>query len=809
MGQTNQEMFLKKWAALGAAVFCLLQVSGQSGVIRGTVSDAKNNDPIPFAAVVLQGTATGAQSDLEGKFELKNLQPGLYNLEVTSVGYLKKVVFEVEVTNARAAFVTVTLEEQTLELEAAEVSASRTVQREESPVSIRTIGVNEVKRNPGANRDISRAIRSLPGVAATPSFRNDIIIRGGAPNENRFYIDGIEIPNINHFATQGASGGPVGLINVDFIENVEFYSGAFPANRGNALSSVMEFGFKEGRTDKFTMNAVMGSSDLGITVEGPTGEKSSIIASARRSYLQFLFGALGLPFLPTYNDFQFKWQSKINDRNRITVLGLGAIDQFALNTGLLDDTSDEDFVRNSYLLGVLPINTQWNYSTGVKWDHFRDNGLMTFVASRNMLNNKSVKYPDNNESLSPVFDYLSQEMENKFRFEHKIFGKNDWKITYGTGYEYIRYLNDTRLSQYSFAADTIVNFSYSTNLDFHKYAAFGQVSKKLMDQRLVLSAGLRTDGIGYNENMGNPLNQLSPRLSASYSLAPRLRLNANTGIYYQLPPFTSLGFREQGILVNRDRLTYIRNQQAVAGLAFDLDERNSMISVEGFYKKYDNYPMSVDRGISLANFGADFGVVGNEAVTSTSEGRAYGAEFLFQQRLYKGFYGIVAYTWVRSEFTDVTGSFAPSAWDSQHLVSLTGGKKFKRNWEIGGRFLFSGGLPFTPYDVETSMLIPVWDVTQTGLFDNTRLNSERIQAFHQLDIRVDKKWFFKKWSLNLFLDIQNIYSQVTPLQPILDVVKDPAGNPIPSSVNPGSYTPFFIDSSNGNVLPSIGIIVEL
>jgi len=802
-------MFLKKMLLPLVATCLSFLTFSQSGVIRGQVNDAKNNDPIPFAAVVLQGTTTGGQTDLDGKFELKNLSPGLYNLEVTSVGYLKKTIFEVEVTNARAAFVNVKMDEQTLQLEAAEVSASRTAQREESPVSIRTIGVNEVKRNPGGNRDISRAIRSLPGVASTPSFRNDIIIRGGAPNENRFYIDGIEIPNINHFATQGASGGPVGLINVDFIDNVEFYSGAFPANRGNALSSVMEFGFKEGRTDKYTVNAVVGSSDLGITVEGPTGEKSRIIASARRSYLQVLFGVLGLPFLPTYNDFQFKWQNKINDRNRITVLGLGAIDQFALNTSLTDDPTDEDFIRNSYLLGVLPINSQWNYTNGVKWDHFRDNGLMTFVVSRNMLNNKSIKYPDNNESLTPLFDYLSQEMENKFRFEHKIFAKNDWKITYGTGYEFVRYTNDTRLSQYSFAADSVVSITYNTDINLHKYSAFGQVSKKLLEQRLVLSAGMRTDGIGYNENTANPLNQLSPRLSASYRLTPRISLNANTGVYYQLPPYTALGYREQGILVNQDRLTYIRNTQAVAGLSFDWDERNSVISVEGFYKKYDNYPMSADRGISLANLGADFGVVGNEAVTSTSEGRSYGTEFLFQQRLYKGFYGIVSYTWVRSEFTGASGEFVPSAWDSQHLVSLTGGKKFKRNWEVGGRFLFSGGLPFTPYDVETSVLIPVWDVSRTGLFDYSRLNSERIQAFHQLDIRVDKKWFFEKWSLNLFLDIQNIYSQVTPLQPILDVVKDAAGVPVPSTTNPGSYTPFFIDSSNGSLLPSIGIIVEL
>ena len=197
------------------------------------------------------------------------------------------------------------------------------------------LGTNEIKRNPGGGRDISRALRTLPGVAAIPSFRNDIVIRGGAPNENRFYIDGIEIPNINHFATQGASGGPVGMINVDLVENIDFYAGAFPAARGNALSSVMEFSFKEARTDEWTANMVVGTSDLGLTLEGPTGENSSLIFSMRRSYLQFVFEALGLPFLPIYNDYQFKWTARPDDKNAITVIGLGALDDFELNLGPL------------------------------------------------------------------------------------------------------------------------------------------------------------------------------------------------------------------------------------------------------------------------------------------------------------------------------------------------------------------------------------------------------------------------------------------------------------------------------------------
>lgn len=793
-----------------ATFFCPFLLFAQSGIITGKIVNFRNNEPVPFANVIIQGSATGVVSDLDGVYRIEQLAPGLYNLEVSSVGFKKAVVFEIEVSNSRISTADVKLEELAIEIGEAEVVGSSFTNREETPLSVRKIGVNEIKRNPGGNRDISRAIQSLPGVASIPSFRNDIIIRGGAPNENRFYIDGIEIPNINHFATQGASGGPVGLINVDFIDNVEFYSGAFPANRGNALSSVLEFGFKEGRTDRFSMNAVAGSSDLGITFEGPTGPRSSIIMSARRSYLQYLFAALGLPFLPIYNDFQFKWKTKIDAKNELTVLGLGAIDDFELNTALDDDPEAEDYLDNKYLLDLLSIDTQWNYTVGIKWDRFVEKGRWTFVLSRNMLNNESFKHQDNNTSLPKVIDYRSQEMENKFRVENRLFLDKGYKLTYGVNYEYARYTNSSRFSQYSYVEDTIVDFDYSKNLDMHKYGLFAQLSRNFFAERLVLSLGLRGDGNTYSEEMSNALEQFSPRFSASYRLSPELSANFNTGRYYQLPAYTVLGYREEGVLVNRENgLSYIGNDQVVAGLEYDLGSRNTVISVEGFYKWYFNYPRSVDKNISLANLGADFGVIGNEEVESDSRGEAYGLEVLLQQRLYKGFYGILAYTWVRSLFAVGEGELLPSSWDSRHLVSLTGGKKFARNWELGFRFRYSGGLPFTPFNEETSLLISNWSVNRSAIPDYSRLNSERIRAFHQLDVRIDKKWFFDRWNLNLFLDIQNIYNQVTPLQSTLDVARDAEGNPVEDSSRPGYYLPAYRDNSNGTVLPSIGIIVEL
>ncbi|MGB1319115.1 MAG: TonB-dependent receptor, partial [Flavobacteriales bacterium] len=364
----------------------------QTGVVSGRISDAISNEPVPFANVVIQGTTNGASSDLDGNYEILNLVPGLYNVEVSFLGYKSAVEYEIQVFNNKPAQVNFKLEEDTKTLDAVVVKANPFEKKEESPVSVRTIGVSEIERNPGGNRDISKALQSLPGVASSVAFRNDLIIRGGAPNENRFYLDGIEIPNINHFATQGSSGGPNGLINVNFIREVEFFSGAFPANRGNTLSSVLNFKMKDPRKDRIGGNFTLGSSDAGITIEGPIAKGHSFMFSYRRSYLQFLFQLIGLPFLPTYDDFQLKYKAKINDKNEITVIGLGAIDQFKLN---LDDDLDEEQKR---LVAVLPVNNQWNYALGVNWKNYRETGYSELVASRNMLNNEVYKYPDNDET---------------------------------------------------------------------------------------------------------------------------------------------------------------------------------------------------------------------------------------------------------------------------------------------------------------------------------------------------------------------------------------------------------------------------
>ena len=795
---------------LFTSIIIIFNISfGQSGVLKGYVKDATSNDEIPFANVFVEQLSSGVATDFDGFFEFKDLKPGLYTINCSFVGYESKTFAEIRVNPNKPTILNIKLIESSTSLDVVEITASPFQKSEESPVSKRSISATEIYRNPGGNRDISKVITSLPGVASTASFRNDIIIRGGAPNENRFYLDGIEIPNINHFATQGSSGGPVGMINVNFIREVDLYSGAFPANRGNTLSSVLEFKQIDGNPDRIASTLTVGSSDFGITLDGPIDEKTTFVFSGRRSYLQLLFSAIGLPFLPTYNDFQFKTKTKINDKNQLTFVGLGAIDEFELNKGINDNEEDPEVIeRNNYILGYIPVTTQWNYAIGANWTHFKDNSFQNFVFSRNHLNNKSVKYKDNNETIENLIqDYVSEEIENKFRFENTI-RKNGWKLNFGAGVESVTFKNKTfQKIVYQNISDTL---NFESKLNFIKTSLFGQISKKAFDNKLIASFGIRTDQNSYSKEMRNPFKQLSPRLSLAYAIDEKSSLNFNVGQYFQLPAYTVMGYQNNNNeLVNKsNEITYINNKHLVFGL--ETNPGNfSKITIEGFYKKYDNYPFLLRDSISLANLGGDFGVIGSEPVTSTSEGRSYGIEFLAQKKLNKNFYGILAYTWVRSEFKDKNEIYIPSAWDNKHIISLTGGFKFKKDWELGLKFRFSGGSPYTPYDTLNSSYSYIWDVNSFGVFDYNQLNGVRLKSNHGLDIRIDKKWYWKKVTLNVYLDIQNLYNFQAETPPSLIAIRNTDGSlQTITGSNPERYNLRYIDNTAGTVLPSIGLQFE-
>ncbi|KAB1154589.1 TonB-dependent receptor [Tenacibaculum aiptasiae] len=784
-----------------------LTVGQNLGEISGKIIDSKTRKTIPYVNVLVYGTSIGVVSDDEGNFRITKVPLGYNKLQVSFVGYQSLITNEYLVTKDNSPYITVVLKENSTTLKEVEVKANLFKKSIESPLSLQTLGVVEIEKNPGGNRDVLKVIQSFPGVASNPGFRNDIIIRGGATSENKFYLDGIEVPVINHFQTQGATGGPVGIMNADLIRKVDFYSSAFPANRGNTLSSVIEFTQKVGNNKSLNTRATLGTSDAGITLDGPIGDKTTFMLSVRQSYLQFLFKLIKLPFLPTYNDFQLNVKSELSKNSELSIIALGAIDDFELNETVNDGETDEETIkRNKVILNTVPVNSQWNYTIGASYKYFAEEATHLLVLSRNELKNKAVKY-FMNEEIAPnlLLNYNSKETETKFRYELNLDTKNNYKINIGSNLETATYLNNT----YRKVANSQGVFEdvFNSEIDFIKYGIFGQISKEYLNNKLGVSFGFRLDGVDYNSEMRNVFNQFSPRFSLNYLLTDKWSVNGSIGRYYQLPSYTVLGFKNNaGEFVNKKGLKYIQSDHIVAGLSYR-PNTSSKVTFEAFHKSYDNYPFSVRDQISLANLGDDFGVVGNEEVVSNSQGRSYGFEFLAQKKSYDGLYGIASYTFVRSEFKNALGQYIPSTWDNRHLITITAGKKLKKNWEIGTKFRLVGGKPFTPYDLNASSLISNYDVRNGGVLDYTKLNEERLDTYTQLDFRVDKTWYLKRAAINLYLDIQNVYASSSKQRPFLLPIEDQNGRVI--DPNDGSrYLLEEVESTTGRALPRIGVIVD-
>lgn len=819
---------LSKPLSLSFWLWIILSVSafGQiGGKIIGVVKDAKTQEPLFGATVQLEGTGLGAVTDLDGKYLITNITPKTYNVKASLLSYKTLVKYDVVVTTGNTQNINFELEEAESSLGEVEVVASPFKQLGETPNSIQTLSRQEIQTYPGGNNDIAKVVQSLPGVSGSVGFRNDVIIRGGAPNENVYYLDGMEIPNINHFATQGSAGGPVGILNVTFIEDVTLTTSSFNSRYDNPLSGVLQFKQRTGNPDRIQGNFRVGASELAITGEGPLGKpnsKTTFIGSVRRSYLQFLFQLIDLPFLPGFWDYQYKVTHKISNKDEVNILGLGSIDNFSYNPPEnpgpdADPEERQRYFENLATLAQIPIFTQQTNTMGASWKHLMDKGFFTLTLSQNALVNGIEKFEDNDKSKQELLRLNSLERENKLRFEMTRFLGNT-TLSYGAMLQDVKYTNDffQQLKVPITDPDNPpppVNLRFNSQINFLKYGAFAQSTTSLLGERLRLAFGLRVDGNNFTNDGNKVWQTFSPRAAVSYNFDEKWSVNASAGRYFKIPTYTVLGFRNNaGEFVNKDN-KYIRSDHLVAGIGY-VPRNSTRITVEGFYKYYTNYPVSVRDSISLANLGGGFGFLGNEAVRSSGLMRTYGVEALIQQKLTKNFYGILAYTWYKSEATGFnTNQFIPTTWDNRHLVSFTGGYKFPRNWEVGIRYRYLGDAPFTPIDTLASLFN--YPVGGGEVLDFSRVNSLRLRAFNAMDLRIDKKWNFRKWTLDVYLEVQNLYNSLNPTPPSFTLARNPDGSiktldgQVYNPANPLNAMPTFIQNTSGARLPTIGLIVEL
>jgi hypothetical protein len=764
----------------------------------GLVINKTTREAIADANVSIYGlpdkmTAT----DSTGHFCIQSVEPGIYRLSVSCIGYSNLLSAEYMVGPQRP-IIELEMEEKSNRLNELTVMGSSLRKTKESPISLQIIGLNEIEKSPGGNRDISRIIRSYPGVSFTVSgYRNDLIVRGGAPSENRFYLDGIEIPNINHFATQGASGGAVSILNADLIREVQFYSGAFPVDKSGAMSSVMDIRLRNGNMDKHSFKATLGASEVSLSGTGHFGDNTSYLFSLRQSYLQMLFKVLGLPFLPNFIDGQFKIKSRFTPHDELTLIGLGAIDDMKLNKNQTGESAE-------YILSYLPRIRQKTLTTGAIYKHYAPHSIQSVTIGYNFLRNENLKYDNNDESSenNKTLDLNSTEQKLSVKAENRSNG-NNWTFIEGAEGYYSYYYNNTFQRLFS---DSAYVSNYLTKLGIIGWGLYASARYKSLNERLIMMAGLRFDGCNYSSEMQKMWKQASPRLSVSYRLNTSLALNAGAGIFHQLPENTSLGFKSgEGILINKD-LKYIQVKSCNIGMEYNSNER-LVISVEGFYKYYTNSPLSVTDNIPLACKGNDYGVVGNEFLEPSAVGRSYGVEASFRWQKPQKYTLVSSVTLYKCEYRNAKDSkYIASSWDNRFTANILGTYNLHRNWSLGAKVSAIGGAPYTPYDVDKSSLVEAWNVRGRPYFDYSQYNMKRLKAYAQMDIRVDKMYYFNKWMLGFYLDIQNVMMSNYREQDVL-MSTGVIDNPL-AEVAQQRYVMKYIKQESGSLIPTIGATVQ-
>lgn len=787
--------------------FSIVSLYGQ-GKISGIIKDKNNDQPLTAVTVTLLGNNDSAFTitDDQGSFTFEDVMKGQYQLIFSHLGYQKDTLLVTLSDKNFTPYLTQELDPDLKTLEEIKIVAERRELLSQTSLSSRKIEQLEIITNPGSGSDIAKVMQILPGVATTSSFRNDLIIRGGSPAENSFYIDGIKVPVINHLSTQGASGGAISLLNADFIENAALQSGNFSANRSNALSSVFQFELADGDSLQPGIRLSAGANNLSLDSYGKLSDKTSYIASARRSYRQYILKFIGLAVYPIYNDFLFKLNMKPSSNHEITFLGLGAIDKFRVN----DDINDSEI--QAYLRESLPENDQWNYTVGVNNKVYTANGVWTLVASRSHLYNKATR----NSNISGVeensLNYESNEVNNRLETEYMI--SND-RWNFRIGGEVTQRRSDFDVLNILYDESGLNTTTYQSEIDYLLYGGHAQLGFSIIPDHWDLSVGFRVDGSDFAKQLNDISEQFSPRISTRIKVTNNLSINGGIGTYYQLPPDITLGYSENGILINQSTAKFIRSQQFVGGLSYDLPWA-SRLTIELFQKNYSNYPFNTRENISQANEGGDFGVAGNSPIISNGNGESRGLEILYKQQLYKNWFGSFSYTYSQSQFENIGNILIPSSWDARHIINMVVGKKLPNNWQIGINARYQSALPYTPFDLYNSSLVNAWNVNREGIRDFTFLNSERGKSTMLIDMRIDKKWDMNWGKLTMYLDLENILADADSQQVLVLDKTDNNGNSTEGPVVINSQSPLDaqryklkeIQNAEGVLIPTIGFIVE-
>ncbi len=736
----------------------------QTGEVTGQVIDAGTDAPLAGVTVRVLDAGVGAVTDTAGRFAISGVAAGTWRVRFDLVGYDPVVRTDVVVTTSRAATLVVKMRSAVIQGREVVVRPEYFDRGTERDVTrATTLSNEEIRRLPGGFEDVVRAVSILPGVAQSDGGRNDLIVRGGAPSENLYLIDNIEAPNINHFGTQGAGGGPLSFVNLDFVRDVSFSAGGFGVQYGNRLSSVVDIDLRDGRRDGLGGRATISATQFGLDFEGPITERGTFIASARRSYLDLIFRAAGFAFVPEYWDFLGRTSWNLGGDDRLSALVIGAIDRVRQ----FNDNADDRF-ENSRILD----NSQNQIVAGVTWRHLFDIGYTTTTLRRTLVD---YRFRQTDSLGVPVFTNTSTEDEIGLRSDVVLQLGDRTELSFGAeattaGFDGVITLDQPGVSVDVDAADR-----------FTRAAVYAQATRRLFET-LRLTLGGRLD---YFSGIDRTLYP-ALRMTLAQPIGELTTLSLSAGRYFQAPSYVWLVAND----VNRS-LRSIRSDAVVLGLERLLAE-DIRATLEGYVKRYDDYPASRTRPyLVLANTGAGFGGAdegfasfGLDPLVSDGTGRSWGAELLIQKKPSEiPLYGIVAISLNWSRFTALDGVERPGNYDQRLIANLSAGYRFGTEWEVGMKFRFASGRPYTPVD-------STGDPTY-GYRDVSQINALRLGAQHALDVRVDRRWNFGRWSLVTYIDVQNVYNH---------------RNPSPPRYNARTRTAEVSESLG--ILPSIGVTLE-
>jgi hypothetical protein len=704
------------------------------GSIAGKVIDRETKSPLIGVNIFIKDLQIGTTTDSEGNYEIKNIPVGLSTVVFSYIGYESVTKTDLSIKPDRKFYLNIEMNSSAVELQDVVITNGYFSELENKPVSTVNFSAEEIRRSPGTAGDVSRILFTLPSIAKVNDQRNSLIVRGGTAVENNFYLDNIEIPNINHFPVEGSSDGPIGILNADFINDVNFYSGGFSPIYGDRLSSIMDITYREGNKTRFSPQVNLSIAGAGASVEGAIGNKINYLFSFNRSYLDLLVKQLeeGMP-LPKYGDAQAKIVYELNDKNKLTLLDVFSVDEIYMN--------EDDALQND--ANMYGRTDGFTNTAGLNWQHIWSNSGY----SNTSVAHTFTKYDrDYSKTVTQKQFYTNNSDEQIIRLRNvsylKLNNKNALEFGGDLSAMFIDF--DTFYGEYEDQYGNTTDPLYiNSKMDGYKIGVFGVHHFNLLEN-LRLDYGARVDYFTYNKNL-----DVSPRGTLTYQLNPKTSVSVGAGLFHQNIP--------NNILVQSEDFKSLETPTAIhytVGLSQELWSA-TRLSVEAYYKDYYDFPINPEQPtMFLFDQVQIYGIFfSNSALEDNGRATSKGLEIILQKKLAEDFYGLASVALSNASYKDYFGQWHDRIYDNRFNFNIEGGYIPSNDWEFKVRWVFANGAPYTPFDYEASKAAGV------GIWDLSRTNSERLPDYHSLNLRIDKRFYFSSSSLLVYLSVWNVYNR--------------------------------------------------